>query len=118
MNTKRHVVVGGTFAALYYVLDAVNRNKQINLLEVIGSFLIGTGAAILPDLIEPATSPNHRGFFHSVAFSSLPITYLMTSHKSPNNIDSYRWIKNALAIGYLSHLALDGLTPKSLPFFM
>lgn len=54
--------------------------------------IVGAGLAVLltnlPDQMEPATHPNHRQFFHSVACAA-----------------------------YGVHLALDATTRKSLPFF-
>lgn len=83
--------------------------------ELIGSFLVGAGAAVLPDILEPATSPNHRSVFHSVAISSIPINYIRDSQFKLDVKDEYRWLKNAIAIGYLSHLGLDATTSKRLP---
>jgi membrane-bound metal-dependent hydrolase YbcI (DUF457 family) len=36
--------------------------------ELLGAGLSGVAGAFLPDIIEPATNPNHRSFFHSISF--------------------------------------------------
>lgn len=118
MDSETHLVVGGFLAALDNILDSIRNNREINLLELVSSALVGAGAGVLPDLIEPATSPNHRGFFHSIAISGAPLNYLRTTSVDTVQVDPQRWIKRAITIGYLSHLGLDGTTPKGLPLLM
>lgn len=72
----------------------------------------------LPDLLEPATSPNHRQFFHSLVFASLLGVGLYKLHQwEPDAVADKFWkALGMLAIsGYLIHLALDATTAKSLP---
>lgn len=127
-NFKKHAAVGaavGGGANLLWqickILDDPNPPKdfwefleRINFLQV-GAFALG-GAAIasLPDVLEPANSPNHRALFHSVACVAA-VTYgafgKHTEKLSPND-------RHALQVGalsYLSHLFLDYQTPKCLP---
>lgn len=115
MNSDTHMAVGACLAALDNILEALSCSREINLQEVVGSAIAGAGAAILPDIFEPATNPNHRSFFHSVAISSVPTNYLRYSIEDSSQQDPLRRLKRALAIGYLSHLALDIMTPKRLP---
>ena len=118
MDSETHLVVGGFLAALDNILDSIRNNREINLLELVSSALVGAGAGVLPDLIEPATNPNHRGFFHSIAISGAPLNYLRTTPVDTAQVDPQRWIKRAITIGYLSHLGLDGTTPQGLPLLM
>lgn len=72
----------------------------------------------LPDMLEPALHPNHRKFFHSVAFA-MTLGYVMRR--------IYQWetegpveqlTRVVLLVGgaaYLAHLARDAFTAKSLP---
>lgn len=72
----------------------------------------------LPDVLEPATHPNHRQFFHSLAFAGM---LGMAGHKA------YRWetdnqfdeaVRFVVLVGigaYLVHVLLDAGTPKALP---
>lgn len=81
--------------------------------------ILGTVLATLPDRLEPATgNPHHRQFFHSVALAAMIAYGMKRCHEwEPEKAwrKSLRW---TLLIGggvYLSHLALDALTPRSLP---
>lgn len=118
MNSETHAISGGAAAGLFYVLDSLRNNKKIELDQLVGSILIGAGSSLAPDIIEPATNPNHRSFFHSVAISGVPAGYLKYSTENPDLTNKTRWITNAISIGYLSHLALDSMTPKSIPIIL
>jgi inner membrane protein len=72
----------------------------------------------LPDLLEPATSPNHRQFFHSLLFASfLGVGLYKLRQWEPQDGADKAWkTLGMIAIsGYLIHLALDATTAKSLP---
>lgn len=118
MDSETHAIFGGAAAGFFYLVDSLRNNKKIQINELIGSIFIGAGSSLVPDLIEPATNPNHRGIFHSIAISSLPVGYLKYSTDNPDVTDKTRWIKNAVSVGYLTHLALDGMTPKRLPLLV
>lgn len=88
--------------------------SRINFLEL-GFFTAG-GAVIgaLPDILEPATNPNHRDFFHSVVFGGAVLYGAFGKHSQkwhPND----RFAAASIALSYLSHLYLDSGTPKGLP---
>ncbi|GAB2893511.1 hypothetical protein GCM10027046_23110 [Uliginosibacterium flavum] len=74
----------------------------------------------LPDVLEPAIHPNHRQFFHSVAFAGL---LGLVAHKiyrwEPKNKDdeTVRFVLLVGAAAYAIHLLLDASTPKCLPLF-
>jgi len=76
---------------------------------------VGGIGGILPDVIEPATNPGHRGLFHSVIAAVIVVSALcamwqyMEKHKKEPD-----W-GFVLGIGYTSHLALDMVTPMGLP---
>lgn len=84
-------------------------------------FLCGAAAAVftnLPDVLEPATSPNHRQFFHSLAFAALLGAGLYKLYEWEPRTDGERLLKGLAALAgsaYLIHLALDATTRKSLP---
>ncbi len=72
----------------------------------------------LPDVLEPAVNPNHRQFFHSVAFALLVGAGWKTLYDlKPETDDGRFWRKvGMIAAGaYLCHLALDATTTRSLP---
>lgn len=67
-NRKQHVVLGFTVGVGGYALHSYAEEGRTTLPELFGAGLSGVAGALLPDIIEPATSPNHRSFFHSVSF--------------------------------------------------
>lgn len=101
-----------------YALYELDKNGEISLDSVTAgcfAFLAGT----LPDILEPSlNNPNHRQFFHSIAFG-LMLGYAL--HKL------WKWkpestFEEILKIGmiatggaYLVHLIMDAGSPKGLP---
>lgn len=72
----------------------------------------------LPDWIVPATNPHHRQFFHSIGLLTvlgygLKKTYDWKPEDKGAQI--LRFLTLCAGAGYISHLVLDGLTPRSLP---
>jgi len=126
-NFKEHLVKGGIAGCLagsgYYIYlhnkaNMKHPNLKDDLINIIAYTLLGglTGclAGILPDKLEPPSNPNHRKFFHSIAFYSILgglIFKLLTRH----NISScIKTIAFAGLAGYGSHILLDSKTPKSI----
>lgn len=66
-----------------------------------------------PDLIEPAVSPNHRGFFHSATCGFL-VLYAAHGPHTARWTEEQRFAVRLAAWAYISHLAADSLTPKSI----
>lgn len=104
------------------ILDEPNRPKdfwelldRIDFLQIAAFALGGAVCGALPDMIEPATNPNHRAAFHSVAFGSV-LSYAAFGKHTKKLLPEQRHILQVAALSYLSHLLLDGQTPKSLPF--
>lgn len=75
---------------------------------------IGFLCPSLPDLLEPATSPNHRQVFHSVAMAALVRHVAFSAHVEKLDPGT-RAPLQAVALAYLSHLGADATTPASLP---
>lgn len=67
-NRKQHAILGATAGVSGYALYSWIKQEEMSLPELVGFALSGTIGAFLPDILEPATSPNHRSFFHSVSF--------------------------------------------------
>ncbi len=79
--------------------------------------LLGFFAGIAPDILEPATNPHHREFFHSFLFlvSLLVSGYFIIRRSSRNRV-----VQSALAgsLGsYFSHIVLDATTPTGIKFW-
>ncbi len=126
-NFRKHLETGakaGTFVGcIFYIIQyikAKNRNPLyvFNFGEFLKTMLIGTGlgaiSGILPDKMEPATNPNHRGFFHSYLFwftaGFVTLIILLGKFKT-----IWKFIASCLFAGYSSHLVLDSKSTKSLP---
>lgn len=72
----------------------------------------------LPDHLEPALHPNHRQFFHSLAFAGLIGYGMYRAYQwEPEEVAGklVRFAGLALGAAYLAHLARDSFTAKSLP---
>ena len=123
-NSKEHSDVGeliglGLGIASYFVKQNNTPNSEFNLLELAGYAAGGYGlghiASKLPDIIEPATHPNHRKTFHSLVAASA-VTW--GTIKLVTDTDMNHETKTVAAVAgaaYLSHLAMDADTPKGLP---
>jgi len=116
MNGAPHRLVAGAAVSLY--MGKKEADAGVATLQPVAGGIAATIFTGLPDLLEPATSPNHRQFFHSVAFAALLAWGLYTLHKwEPQDSAEKFWkAVGMLAMsGYLIHLALDATTAKSLP---
>lgn len=72
----------------------------------------------LPDLLEPATSPNHRKFCHSVAVLGLVGYGVKKTYEWEPESGFEKFLRGALLVGgacYAVHLLADATTPRSLP---
>lgn len=89
-----------------------------SVISVGASYFIGKGAGCIPDLLEPATSPNHRRVFHSwIALAAMGYGWKKAYDWEPKS-DLDKFIRYVALVGgaaVISHLALDSFTPKSLP---
>ena len=70
-NRKQHIILGATAGVGGYAIYTYIKEEKPSLPELIGAGLSGAAGSLLPDLIEPATNPNHRSFFHSVSFAAV-----------------------------------------------
>lgn len=119
MNAKQHLMIGGLAGAGFCLLNHSLRTREdpdiefdwVELATYVG---IGMACASLPDWLEPATSPNHRAFFHSLTAAGLVSFGAFGPHSEEMDPKAQVAIK-AVAVSYLTHLAADFTTPKCLP---
>jgi membrane-bound metal-dependent hydrolase YbcI (DUF457 family) len=85
---------------------------------LLASVVAGGVAGILPDLLEPPVSPNHRGFYHSGAFLGLTIVggvwtgkKIVDSEMSPIAKTFCICLLLIVVLGIASHVVLDWTTP-------
>ncbi len=117
---KVHLLIGGSTAMIFDGLlqlerMATNPKAEFDWSEFCLCTLAGAGAGLLPDLLEPADSPKHRKFCHSILAGVLIAYWIGGKHTkkwSPT-----KWlIWSVIGVGYLSHLVADARTPKSISF--
>lgn len=116
MNRSTHQLVAGAVTGIYLA-----KRESIAGTATIKPVLGGAAAALLtnlPDILEPATSPNHRSIFHSFVFAVFLGVCLHRLNEWQPLTDSEKLLKDVgmLSVSaYLIHLALDFTTTKSLP---
>jgi membrane-bound metal-dependent hydrolase YbcI (DUF457 family) len=107
-------ISGAVCAGLDILLQQARRKDgrtSIDWGEVLGWAAGGALLGLLPDMLEPASSPNHRRFFHSIALAA-GITRSLCKKEVGNRSDDLLFLSGT---AYLSHLAADACTPKCLP---
>ncbi|HZQ20448.1 MAG TPA: metal-dependent hydrolase [Terriglobales bacterium] len=120
-NFKTHFIVGAAVGASLNLMKqsvekAATPSRDFDWGELLTWTAVGAGAASLPDLLEPALNPNHRGFFHSFAIGFLILYAIFGGPLQPLQ-GKLRDYLRLTGFGYLSHLALDIVTPMGLPLF-
>lgn len=143
MNRPAHTVAG-TSAAIVQLLADEN-TAELPLAEIIGRIIGGAWGSRGPDLIDPPTSPGHRGVGHAIV--PVLIAFVLIARFMPEwqqALRSYAAAARARAAilppeerlleqctatacefllgliigapaGYASHLLLDAATPAGLP---
>lgn len=136
------VVVGGLSAL---ALAQQVEQGGVPWAEIIGGLIGGWLGGILPDVLEPGTSSYHRNFAHSFALAGGSLRYarmaerqawcrsqaalcdsqaraLQVGSRERSQWELAAWSWRILAgalvgfgAGYLSHLVLDGGTPRGIP---
>ena len=118
-NARQHLMISAALGAtLNVVKQLVQRSfdptRRFDWVELAAFSAIGGLFGVMPDLLEPATSPNHRAFFHSALFGAAAFYATHGRH-------TRRWsgeaqdVARVICYCYLSHLASDATTPKGLP---
>ena len=106
------------FAGSLTAIAVAATMPSASIVSVGASYFIGKNAGRIPDLLEPATSPNHRKFFHSwMALGAMSYGWKKAYDREPET-DLEKFLRYVALVGgaaAISHLVLDSLTPKSLP---
>lgn len=109
-----HALAGAMAGSAVFCSDKENDS----LAGMAAAWSLGTMGGKIPDWLEPALHPNHRKFFHSLLFAAGVMYAGYKVYEWEPETDGQkilRFVMLTLAAGYLSHLLLDSLTPKSLP---
>lgn len=92
---------------------AMDRTLKFDWGEFLLCTAIGAGAGLLPDILEPADTPNHRAFFHSIAMAAL-VAYSFTGKHTKKWSATTLLFWGIAGMAYISHLGTDACTPKSI----
>lgn len=146
-NRHTHLGVGVGTGALAAGYRARTEPIRHLVAELVGGAIGGGVGGVTPDILEPATSPNHRDVAHSVAAGAVIVwmgvanwqaycrnraclsdqlacrTEIHPDVRASAELRAVLWRMLAGAIvgfaaGYLSHLALDATTAKRIPLLM
>src|SRR5258705_13871148 len=110
-NRGTHAVIGLTSTLAWEAKRADTDGQDDYALARVG---LGTFASIAPDLIEPALSPRHRKFAHSILVCA-SLIYLVSRLCSNGPQRPVHRFLSTMAVGYLSHLGADLWTAAGLP---
>ncbi len=109
-----HILIGAVTGLVVESLSAQARGREPTSGGMVRSAALGAAGGLLPDWLEPALDPNHRGLFHSTAGLLLELYLLwQASAVVATRPDTPEW--RALLAGYSSHLVADARTPAGLP---
>ena len=118
-NFKQHAfiesAVGIVFSLVgYHVKKQYDNEACLDFEKLLAHAATGCIAASLPDLIEPATNPNHRGFFHSI-IAGIAVSWITYKAHDGRLDPRFKSLIGSMGLGYISHLLADGTTPQGLP---
>lgn len=143
-NRGTHTLIGAIGGALASYIAEPQLRGSDRFWNVVGGALGGAIGGRLPDMLEPATNPNHRQFAHGV-LPAIGVTVATKNMRRKARDKARSWANQAhtpsasralrvgesgpprelrfvalgalrgLETGYASHLAADALTPKGLP---
>lgn len=132
-NRRTHKLAGGVTGCLAALAHERGWTRpEDRTAFALGALVGGAAGGVLPDVLDPPTSPNHRQTAHGLL--SVGLATLMSREKYRNAVATLldsaeaetdplkRWlaffaagIAKGAGPGYWSHLALDGCTPYGLP---
>jgi len=132
-NGNTHKTASAVLVPIVYLASLKNLGFQekSTFEELILSIGIGYSTSRIPDILEPPIHPNHRAFFHSLAFAGITGYVGVKAWKDLKvrrseriALGNLQWSFNEfldimIIIGsgsILLHLIMDGFTPKGLTF--
>jgi len=105
---------------LYISKQGIKIDPVESLLSLLIAPIAGAAGGVTPDLLEPATDPNHRAFCHSLTSGSaigLGLSKIPLNTDS-RNINLLNVCLRSSGVGYVTHLVQDAGTPMGLPVFL
>lgn len=118
MDKTEHAIIGALVSLGLYGLYKYVKQERPTALGAIGSLLLGGIAGVLPDIVEPATNPNHRSLFHSITLLAVLTYGNKKVWESQNLTENQKLVISMLSTAYGSHLLSDSSTPKGIPLLV
>lgn len=113
---KTHFLVGAVTGLLCYSYLKGQRNEKVTPGEALAVGLFSGGAAILPDVIEPPTGPNHRGLSHSATVTAVAVPKAWKAvEEKPDITRTQKDFLQSILLAFASHNLLDSTTSAGLP---
>ena len=117
MRAAAHAAISGG-SAFAIVAIFKHRYPEARLPHPALAAVMAALASGLPDLLEPANSPHHRQFYHSVAFASVMTSGMKRLYDSMPTTPGEVLVRDVLlcvGFGYMAHLCADATTAMGLP---
>jgi inner membrane protein len=117
-NFTPHLIAGTVSAGTMDIGAKLLKNEPVRAEEILyftADLSIGALGGLLPDLLEPALSPRHRKFFHSMVFIALISGGLIYLWQQQQVSKWVKWPVTILGVAIAVHLLLDSTTPAGLP---
>lgn len=118
-HARDGLVVGLFTGVLVAVFRSQSESRPLSFGDLVAHGLTGASMGILgtifPDIVDPATHPNHRGVFHTPGLVSTLGAIIA------KNMTSEQWGSDVLMLGapalagYVVHLRKDSNTTNGLP---
>jgi membrane-bound metal-dependent hydrolase YbcI (DUF457 family) len=115
IDKVEHGILGALISLGLYGLYKYTRRENPTIRGALGSVVLGGFAGVLPDLLEPATSPNHRSFFHSSILVSALAYGNQKLWQSRTLTSDQKLAISLFSVAFGSHLVSDSATAKSIP---
>lgn len=118
MNGKAHAAISGIGVA-GILICLQHSNPQARLPHPLLGGVVAALTASLPDVLEPATSPNHRQFGHSVVFAAGLSVALREVYDWVPDTPFGQFVRDVLlsaGLAYLIHIGADATTARSIPW--
>jgi membrane-bound metal-dependent hydrolase YbcI (DUF457 family) len=118
MNGKAHAAISGISVSVLLIC-LHHRNPQARLPHPVFGGVVAALTASFPDVLEPATSPHHRQFCHSIAFATALSLGLREIYDWAPDTPLGEFVRDVLlsaGLSYLVHLGADATTARSLPW--
>lgn len=113
-SSNEHIIMGLIAGVLGYAGYKRIKGEKIEFGGALKAGITGGLFALAPDIIEPATNPNHRSTMHSIA-ALVAGGYGTTKGIQNCNSNELSELLIAAFSGYTSHLLADSTTPKGIP---